>query len=181
MPSSSQSTSLSPSSPPKFDDDLECVRTWSPPKPTCAFGGICDRDGPARFAEVVADAETDEFWGIRLLSDLSSCQSARFSSRSPDRRRTTSPGSSTRFLSLGSGSKALRLIASSRSGRPRRNFGWENSQVWEVEDVRCARGVYCDGNRDMHYVLGVHVCVHICAYTQGKTAKSGFEDMAHEI
>ena len=98
---------------------------------------------------------------MRLPNDLISRQRARFSSRRSVNKRATSPGSSTlwgrrarldtradgqgcshRLLSLGSGSRALRFIASSKSGRPRRNFGWENSQVWEEEVVRWARGVY---------------------------------------
>ena len=53
----------------------------------------------------------------------------------------TSPGSSTRCLIDGSGSRALRLISSSRSGRPRRNLWWENSHVCTSAEVRCARGV----------------------------------------
>lgn len=53
----------------------------------------------------------------------------------------TSPGSSTRCLIEGSGSSALRLISSRRSGRPRRNLWWENSHVCASVEVRCARGV----------------------------------------
>lgn len=84
-------------------------------------------------------------------------QRALFSSRMSFRRRATSPGSSTlgvtsdivprglsgthRPRSRGSGSSALRLMASKRSGRARRNLGWLNSQVWDVVDVRWARGV----------------------------------------
>ena len=79
----------------------------------------------------------------RLRWPASCSHSLRFSSLSALSCATTSPGSSTRcFIPPGSGSSAFRLISSSRSGRPRRNLGWENSHVWASVDVRCARGVY---------------------------------------
>jgi len=53
-----------------------------------------------------------------LFSLISASQTLRFSSRI----NIISPGNSTRCLTAGSGSRALRLISSSRSGRPRRNL-----------------------------------------------------------
>jgi len=45
------------------------------------------------------------------------------------------------FSEARSCSRDLRLMSSRRSTRPRRNFGWENSQVWASVEVRWARGV----------------------------------------
>lgn len=57
-------------------------------------------------------------------------------------KKLTSPGSSTLCFTVGSGSSALRLISSSKSGRPRKNLWCENSHVCASVEVLCARGVY---------------------------------------
>ena len=68
--------------------------------------------------------------------------SARPQERRDKRKELTSPGNSTRCFKAGSGSNALRLISSKRSGRPRKNLWCENSQVCASVEVRCARGVW---------------------------------------
>lgn len=77
-----------------------------------------------------------------MRSCWNAAMSRRLSSRIWESWAATSPGSSTRCLRDGSGSSAFRLISSSRSGRPRKNLWWENSQVCTSADVRWARGVY---------------------------------------
>ena len=75
------------------------------------------------------------------LSSSNAFTTLRCCSRIAPSCAATSPGSSTRCFTLGSGSSALRLISSRRSGRPRRNLWCENSQVWASVEVRWARGV----------------------------------------